>query len=84
MLKWDEILTDAKVKYALVCFVACKRFLSSFGMLPETHQMLRQTCRDFAERELKPIAGALDKSGQYPKEQVQRFNVRYKCLHVRL
>ena len=29
--------------------------------LSDTHEMLRQTCRDFADRELKPVAGMLDK-----------------------
>ena len=29
--------------------------------LPETHQMLRDTCRQFAEAELWPIAGKIDK-----------------------
>ena len=32
--------------------------------LSETHEMLRQTCRDFADKELKPIAGVLDKVNQ--------------------
>ena len=50
--------------------LGCNRSLSSISLLPDTHQMLRQTCRDFAEKELKPIAGALDKAGQYPQEQV--------------
>lgn len=38
--------------------------------LPETHQMLRQTCRDFAEKELAPIAAQLDKEHRFPTEQV--------------
>jgi butyryl-CoA dehydrogenase len=38
--------------------------------LPETHEMLRQTCRDFADNELAPIAGKLDKESLYPREQV--------------
>ena len=29
--------------------------------LPETHQMLKDTCRQFAENELWPIAGPIDK-----------------------
>ena len=29
--------------------------------LPETHQMLKDTCRQFAEAELWPIAGPIDK-----------------------
>ena len=30
--------------------------------LPETHQMLKDTCRQFAEAELWPIAGPIDRS----------------------
>ena len=39
--------------------------------LPETHLMLRDTCRNFAENELKPIAGAVDKNHQFPPELVR-------------
>jgi alkylation response protein AidB-like acyl-CoA dehydrogenase len=39
--------------------------------LPETHQMLRQTCRDFAEKELVPIAAQLDKEHLFPAAQVR-------------
>lgn len=33
--------------------------------------MLRQTCRDFAEKELAPIAAQLDKEHLFPKAQVR-------------
>jgi butyryl-CoA dehydrogenase len=33
--------------------------------------MLQKTCRDFADRELKPIATQLDKSHRYPTEIVR-------------
>lgn len=38
--------------------------------LSDTHKMLRKTCRDFADKELAPIAATLDKEHRYPKEQV--------------
>uniref|UniRef100_A0A8I6AJ45 Short-chain specific acyl-CoA dehydrogenase, mitochondrial n=1 Tax=Rattus norvegicus TaxID=10116 RepID=A0A8I6AJ45_RAT len=41
--------------------------------LPETHQMLRQTCRDFAEKELVPIAAQLDKEHLFPTSQVKKM-----------
>lgn len=44
---------------------------SSILTLPESHEMLRKTCRDFAEKELKPIAGELDKTHRYPTEIVR-------------
>ena len=36
--------------------------------LPETHEMLRKTCRDFADKELIPIAADLDRHHRYPAE----------------
>merc|ERR1719383_427870 len=41
--------------------------------LSETHEMLRQTCRDFADKELKPIAGVLDKEHRYPRDIVSQI-----------
>ncbi|KAM6155748.1 short-chain specific acyl-CoA dehydrogenase, mitochondrial [Rhynchocyon petersi] len=41
--------------------------------LPETHQMLRQTCRDFAEKELVPIAAQLDREHRFPAAQVKQM-----------
>ena len=41
--------------------------------LSETHLMLRETCRSFAEKELKPVAAALDREHRFPKEQVARL-----------
>lgn len=46
------------------------RNIASIASLPETHQMLHKTCRDFAEAELKPLASKFDKEHLYPKEQV--------------
>ena len=46
------------------------RASSYLSGLPETHEMLRQTCRDFADNELAPIAGKLDSELLYPREQV--------------
>ena len=41
------------------------------GYMSETHQMLQQTCRDFADAQLKPIAHELDKEHKYPAEQIE-------------
>ncbi len=43
---------------------------SELFTLSESHEMLRKTCRDFADRELKPIASELDKTKRYPTEMV--------------
>ncbi|GBN97470.1 hypothetical protein AVEN_70298-1 [Araneus ventricosus] len=49
------------------------RAISNSFTLPETHKILQKTCREFAEKELQPIAAKIDKEHLYPKEQV-------KCL----
>jgi len=41
--------------------------------LPETHEMLRKTCREFADKELVPIAAQLDREHRFPREQVQQL-----------
>jgi len=41
--------------------------------LSETHEMLKKTCRDFADKELRPIAGELDREHRFPKEQVAKM-----------
>ena len=46
---------------------------ATFTELPETHQMLRDTCRQFAEGELWPIAGKIDKTCEYPREQIEKM-----------
>ncbi|XP_061732164.1 short-chain specific acyl-CoA dehydrogenase, mitochondrial isoform X1 [Nerophis ophidion] len=51
------------------CLRGC-RGVSHLAELPETHQILRQTCRDFADRELTPIASKLDKEHSYPAKQI--------------
>lgn len=52
--------------------VGCRRF-SALAGLPETHQMLKKTCRDFVDSELAPIAAKLDKTGSFPAEQINQL-----------
>ena len=47
----------------------------STTLLPEDIELLRTTCWDFAEQELKPIAGEIDKEHKYPLEQVMRVEL---------
>ncbi|PSN56767.1 Short-chain specific acyl-CoA dehydrogenase [Blattella germanica] len=56
-----------KLKYEL------RRKIASLSSLPETHQMLQKTCRDFAEGELKPLAAKFDSEHLYPKEQIRKM-----------
>lgn len=51
--------------------IRTRRHVSNLAKLPETHEMLRKTCRDFADNELVPIAASLDKEHKYPEEQVK-------------
>lgn len=46
---------------------------ATFTQLPEVHQMLKDTCRQFAENELWPIAGKIDKTCEYPEEQIKKM-----------
>ena len=47
--------------------------VNTFTELPETHQMMKDTCRQFAETELWPIAGKIDKSCEYPADTVKKM-----------
>lgn len=46
---------------------------ATFTSLPETHQMLKDTCRQFAEAELWPVAGPIDRSGEFPEATVKKM-----------
>ena len=41
--------------------------------LPEEHEALRATVRDFAEREIAPVAGELDRTKTFPYEIVRKL-----------
>ncbi len=43
----------------------------SFAGLSEEHEMLRSTCRAFADKELSPNAGLWDREHKYPAEAVK-------------
>ncbi|KAF6216730.1 hypothetical protein GE061_001078, partial [Apolygus lucorum] len=44
-----------------------------FSSISETHEMLKKTCRDFAEGELIPNAAKFDKEHSYPKAQIKKM-----------
>jgi len=46
---------------------------ATYTDLPETHQMLKDTCRQFAETELWPIAHQVDKQGQFPRSVISKM-----------
>ncbi len=41
--------------------------------LSETHLMLKNTCKEFADKELIPIAAKIDKNHLYPEDIVQKM-----------
>ena len=41
--------------------------------LNEEQQAIRDTCRDFAEQEIKPIAEEIDRTGEFPYEVVRKM-----------
>jgi len=43
-----------------------------FELKPE-HEMIRQTVHDFAEKEIRPIAARVDKTGEFPKDTVAKM-----------
>lgn len=44
----------------------------NFNLTPE-HEMIRQAARDFAQKELVPIASEFDESGEYPIETIRKM-----------
>jgi len=41
--------------------------------LNEEQQAIRETCRDFAEQEIKPLAEEMDRTGEFPYEIVRKM-----------
>lgn len=39
----------------------------------ETHLMLKNTCREFADKEIIPLAGKIDKTSVYPENIVKQM-----------
>ncbi|XP_035218933.1 short-chain specific acyl-CoA dehydrogenase, mitochondrial-like isoform X2 [Stegodyphus dumicola] len=50
-----------------------RRNISNTFNLPDTHKMLQQTCRKFAEEELQPLAAKFDKEHLFPGEQIKKI-----------
>lgn len=62
------------------------RSYTDWPFLTDEHRMISDMCRNFAETELKPIAGIIDKEHRYPKEQVEKLGelgtYRYNSLFL--
>lgn len=64
--------------YHFITFTACKgvhiRKIASISALPDTHQMLQKTCRDFANSELcGQNAAKFDREHLYPEQQIKKM-----------
>lgn len=53
--------------------MATRRTYTHWPILTEEHAMIAQTCRNFADTELKPIAHKVDKDHFFPAEQVKKL-----------
>ncbi|KAJ0411558.1 hypothetical protein ATCC90586_001153 [Pythium insidiosum] len=49
------------------------RSMSYLSELPEEHAMLRDMCRQYANKNLSPIAGELDREHRFPAQQVKEL-----------
>jgi alkylation response protein AidB-like acyl-CoA dehydrogenase len=49
--------------------------MSGSGLFPmtEEHEMIRQAARDFAQKEIAPIAAEFDESGEFPRETIRKM-----------
>jgi len=56
-----------------LCRNAGSRNIASLSAVPDTHQMLQKTCRDFANSELVPQAAKHDREHLYPSEQIRKM-----------
>lgn len=64
--------------YHFITYIACKgvhiRKIASISALPDTHQMLQKTCRDFANSELcGQNAAKFDREHLYPEQQIKKM-----------
>ena len=41
--------------------------------LSDEHKMIQKAARDFAEKEIKPIAAEFDESGEFPAETIKKM-----------
>lgn len=64
-------LRQAVLKLPKLC--RGNRNIVSLAALPETHQMLQKSCRDFADNELKAKAAEIDRNHRYPEEVIKQM-----------
>ena len=62
------------IEHDVFLHAADARSVSSLSSLPDTHQMLKDSVREFVEREVKPNAATWDKQSLFPQNQVCLLN----------
>ncbi|TMW65452.1 hypothetical protein Poli38472_008094 [Pythium oligandrum] len=70
---FTKALHRASAATGAVRNVAQKRAVSYLSELPEEHAMLRDMCRQYANKNLAPIAGELDRDHRFPAQQVKEI-----------
>lgn len=74
MLSKSRAGLSAIVRGAYAASATCaQRGFSALAELPETHAMLRDTCRDFVDSEVAPLAAKHDREHLFPENQVKRL-----------
>lgn len=58
--------------------VAVRRY-TNWPFLKDDHRMLAEMCRNFADTELAPIAGSVDKEHRFPKPQIDKLGELGQC-----
>lgn len=61
-----------KLSMKMLSVTSC-RHIGMVASLSESHEMLRKTCRDFAEGELKPTAHIWDKEHRFPDTLIRQM-----------
>src|SRR5437660_11289599 len=59
-----------------ICQYTCvtqREHCAMYFTLNEEQQAIRDTCRDFAEQEIKPLAEEMDRTGEFPYEIVRKM-----------
>ena len=53
-----------------------------FSLTPE-HEMIRNAARDFAQKEIAPIAAEFDESGEFPSKTIKKMgNMGFMGIEV--
>lgn len=69
----SKTLVNSARSAAMASKAGAQRTYLDWPLLKEEHVMIGQTCRNFAETELMPIAAKIDREHFFPAEQVRKL-----------